>query len=473
MATCKHCGTENDDTAVFCKDCGKRVDGNTVCPTCGKMTEDDTFCIYCGNPLDGRKKCVRCGTLFEGFYCTECGLPAGGKKAVRDGRLRFPQKSRPRPDTSFTERDVAAEENLSAWKKILSLVLVCVALAAIVTVFVLTFFTGAVYEVTGYGLSVSGADMNTEKYTLFHFFGKAYSSIKEADIEGAVLASSYTISVLGTVVSAAMILVMTVMTVITVSKLVCRLMGRPVKHTERYVILTYFLYVAFVLVFRNLLAINTSVAGVNVTLDLNTASVVGLALGGSLVGVYFVGQIVIRGRALLETGGIAKIVPSAVCAAFLIVAVCLLSGATCGFTEEDSYFEYTYRYNYLYYTILSDAEGYEIYIYSFFAELLSIGFITLACLAISDLLSVAMGTGTVSQTTGRDIAAFVVGILLLAFAVVTVNKTCEEIELDMVGGHKNFGFLIAGFVLSSVSFIVSFVCGCYERIRRNDGEAVA
>ena len=46
---CKYCGTPNPEDAVFCKECGKRLDGMKVCPSCGKMIpEDGKFCLYCG-----------------------------------------------------------------------------------------------------------------------------------------------------------------------------------------------------------------------------------------------------------------------------------------------------------------------------------------------------------------------------------------------------------------------------------------
>ncbi|MDE7330129.1 MAG: zinc ribbon domain-containing protein, partial [Clostridia bacterium] len=49
---CNQCGKDNTEDAVFCKYCGKRIDGMTVCPSCQKLIEDDSeFCIYCGHSL--------------------------------------------------------------------------------------------------------------------------------------------------------------------------------------------------------------------------------------------------------------------------------------------------------------------------------------------------------------------------------------------------------------------------------------
>ena len=49
---CYHCGQENNDEAVFCKQCGQRVDGKIQCPTCNQLIDyDSQFCEYCGNSL--------------------------------------------------------------------------------------------------------------------------------------------------------------------------------------------------------------------------------------------------------------------------------------------------------------------------------------------------------------------------------------------------------------------------------------
>lgn len=47
---CNFCETENPETAVFCKKCGKRMDGMALCSACGKLTPaDGEFCVNCGS----------------------------------------------------------------------------------------------------------------------------------------------------------------------------------------------------------------------------------------------------------------------------------------------------------------------------------------------------------------------------------------------------------------------------------------
>ena len=47
---CGYCGTENPERAVFCKHCGRRLDGMALCGACGGLTPaDGEFCVNCGS----------------------------------------------------------------------------------------------------------------------------------------------------------------------------------------------------------------------------------------------------------------------------------------------------------------------------------------------------------------------------------------------------------------------------------------
>lgn len=63
---CKKCGIENDDSAVYCKSCGSRLDGKIKCPGCGEYNDEGSaFCVHCGARIDGKKPCPdaeRCPT---------------------------------------------------------------------------------------------------------------------------------------------------------------------------------------------------------------------------------------------------------------------------------------------------------------------------------------------------------------------------------------------------------------------------
>ena len=49
---CRYCNAENDEDAVFCINCGKKLDGKLNCPSCGAENEGDAkFCKECGQSL--------------------------------------------------------------------------------------------------------------------------------------------------------------------------------------------------------------------------------------------------------------------------------------------------------------------------------------------------------------------------------------------------------------------------------------
>ena len=54
MRTCKNCGAQLDDDALFCTECGtKQEPQKKTCPHCGAEIDDDSiFCAECGTKLD-------------------------------------------------------------------------------------------------------------------------------------------------------------------------------------------------------------------------------------------------------------------------------------------------------------------------------------------------------------------------------------------------------------------------------------
>lgn len=40
MKICKFCNAENEDDALFCGNCGERIDGKVKCPKCGEYNDE-------------------------------------------------------------------------------------------------------------------------------------------------------------------------------------------------------------------------------------------------------------------------------------------------------------------------------------------------------------------------------------------------------------------------------------------------
>ena len=54
LRPCPHCGTDNPESARFCKNCGAAVRPPPECPSCGATTSQDAkFCAMCGTALIG------------------------------------------------------------------------------------------------------------------------------------------------------------------------------------------------------------------------------------------------------------------------------------------------------------------------------------------------------------------------------------------------------------------------------------
>ncbi|PWM73586.1 MAG: hypothetical protein DBX59_04580 [Bacillota bacterium] len=73
---CKYCRTENIEGAVFCSQCGTRIDGKKVCKSCGKLNaETNVYCNYCGGARRFRQKRRRFAAgsrLRRGRYAAIC-----------------------------------------------------------------------------------------------------------------------------------------------------------------------------------------------------------------------------------------------------------------------------------------------------------------------------------------------------------------------------------------------------------------
>lgn len=95
---CPECGTKQDESFTFCKNCGAVLsdennssDDVKVCPECGNHEERSSkFCKNCGFQFSnenqngtGKGSTTRCGNcgaeLNDEMYCPDCGEPTGIK----------------------------------------------------------------------------------------------------------------------------------------------------------------------------------------------------------------------------------------------------------------------------------------------------------------------------------------------------------------------------------------------------------
>ena len=80
---CKYCGAELKDEA-FCPDCGKAT-GITICPNCRQKTVNEDFCSVCGYQINRKIRiCHNCGSKIDAMakVCAHCGAKTINKNPI-------------------------------------------------------------------------------------------------------------------------------------------------------------------------------------------------------------------------------------------------------------------------------------------------------------------------------------------------------------------------------------------------------
>ncbi len=74
---CPKCGSDNDENATRCVNCGVPLESHSVnvCGGCGKTVDVGlSFCPHCGRPVNSVNKCPRCKTELKNTpFCPTCG----------------------------------------------------------------------------------------------------------------------------------------------------------------------------------------------------------------------------------------------------------------------------------------------------------------------------------------------------------------------------------------------------------------
>ena len=308
---CQHCGNEIADGAVFCKYCGKRTDGLKTCPVCKKDIDyDSLFCSFCGADLAAVSA------------VSEAAASADGKESA------VHNQAAPAAATSGATA-AAGVGGKTAFSLTRILNIAAVACSALVALFALIFIFFAGYKSI---VELSGQKV-TSTADIFYFFGKAYKdraeAIKLMQPSNYYKAATFLPCIFGTVISAASLIAVCVLVVLSTVYNVQYVMGKSKKSGEAFAIAAF---AVFVFCSAALLAMVNSTAEYSsgyqsktIYYELSSATVAGIVLGCVFTAIWLCCKIAVCGKQFFQTANIVKCCLALAGTVFTVVAISLLT----------------------------------------------------------------------------------------------------------------------------------------------------
>ena len=202
---CLKCGASvTEEGAVYCCECGARLDGKKACPDCGQFIDENyAFCVFCGARVDGKSKCPTCGVYHKGAFCPDCGESLTATKPVH--------KKAQKPSAS-AQGGSATQENGKTWNTVFSWVRAGLGIALTAVALIFVFLIGLQATVTGTSslLAEVGLDIRAADMKLYYYFGDVYEELAEleraATFQSEIpIVAAYIHAILGTVITVATI----------------------------------------------------------------------------------------------------------------------------------------------------------------------------------------------------------------------------------------------------------------------------
>lgn len=270
---CNYCGSENNDDAVYCKVCGRRLDGMMSCPKCKKLIDEDSeFCNYCGTSL---------------------------------------VKS-PKPTDTDKVKDIYDK-----------LTMAC-ALALVLLTLIFTFFTG---------VRVS-AGRNGENYisdsNIFYYLSEAYKDAKQMVGEDSSLtnlfkAGFYVMPVIGTLISVATIGCVVAFSAVALKRTYLKFIGKDSKNGENPAFAAFLSYIFGAAGFMSLVNYTENSDGYKAKVLLNGVTIAGIIICSIIVLALVVIRFVSRREFLIKNSSLVGILLTVTVAALSVVLIELLS----------------------------------------------------------------------------------------------------------------------------------------------------
>lgn len=279
---CGYCETENPENAVFCKKCGRQLDGMAVCCACGELTPaDGEFCIHCGSNRNA-PVClmpVRFAPREQEVQAATDVHPAA-RPAVKPGRASVKN---------------ADAEGVSKAKGILGTVSVACAAASALIGMIFVFLIGCVQFVSAGSATVG----NMDGYGLFYFFGDAY----DVSVTGGGSAANSAIesgAAFGTICAVLALAGVALCFIMTAVRAVAAFRGNDGKSLFGWAAATYFAYVCGVALYMLCMVQKAEAASVTTGITAAPATIAGLVLGA----IFLIASLVLREIARSERADI-------------------------------------------------------------------------------------------------------------------------------------------------------------------------
>ena len=281
---CDNCGTENPDEALFCKNCGARLDGNVTCPHCGKLLPADSkFCMYCG---------YRFGDAYA-----QTNAPAAGAYGAGYGYV---------PAQAYAPKRVSAPT-------VLKYVSDGLAMLAALFAFIFMFLIGVRLGISGMDVSVSTG--------FFYFFGDAYDALDNlSDAMSEIMRGGM---IMGTVATALILLAVSALFISTAVKYILTLFKKTKKGMNGLAAATFFSYIAGIMLFLACISGSGDVSADGIEIMLNGATIAGIVLGGLFLLAAVVTDLVAKRETALTASALKGSVTGLVAVALMIVLLCL------------------------------------------------------------------------------------------------------------------------------------------------------
>lgn len=511
---CKHCGTPNPEGAVFCMECGKRLDGMQVCPSCGKLVADEgKFCPFCGQRLAQPQTEMPRAPLYAASRVPPA-PPQAAPSPAQSQAYAAPAQSRPAADGWSAPAQPSgygspyygapvARPRMPAEKVKAILKTVADGLAAFgaLLAFVFVFLIGG--NLTGYipdgspdGIQSSIFPLLQGDWNIFSCFGDSYSAMADAaEAFGTTSFVKYAYDInaaLSIVIAALTLAGAAACFIFAVVRYVRVLTHKTEKSMFGPAMATFVVFVAGACLLGALMAERVYMAAADYSsptveefeVVANGATVAGIVLGAVMLVCSLVTGLVREGRQLLSAERLFGLIGGVVLTVIAFVALSMLShGIHGGYSQRDNaeqYVEYDMTLgisaifsfmfmsaNVFYSQGTNTGSDWNLFVDTFNAELVYIIIFVVAAVAIAALLAFAVpaySQGGIKKVrvpfAVMGIVAGVFGILAGVMNILMVNDLIPFLEgwlfgVDSIEADK--GMAIGAIVVSVLLIIGSVI----------------